>query len=249
MVNLCREAREEVKFQARRRGHIIHLPGALKTEEREEKKYFYFRVQEDILYIPLLEGPAQELATTHYHDDSPDTGLLAHFLQHATSVSGPSCDATQLRNIAVSKVIPHGFRDGSLSNVLRLFPHIARLVMMVPEPVYHDKTGKEKEVFVHAAARIVRMYKLDLMARAREEGRDYRVRGFEVDFGVERGSGVGGNAEQSDEGKGEEGVEAEGKRAKTVKWGLELIDRDIWREWTDGGDEWATLDARVDPFW
>jgi len=29
---------------------------------------------------------------------------------------------------------------------------------------------------------------------------------------------------------------------------LDIVAKDIWRDWSDGGDEWATLD-NSEPFW
>jgi hypothetical protein len=89
-----------------------------------------------------------------HFDDSPEVGLLAHF----SAASG--CNPKLLRNVAITKVILNGFRDGSLSNVLRNFPQISRMAMMVTDEVW--KNDLEKELFVPTAARIVRMYKLDL---------------------------------------------------------------------------------------
>lgn len=202
VANLCQEARAEARFQATKAQHIVRLSSEAVTTQSED---FYFRCSTDILYLNL-EGDHVK----HY-DDSPETGLLAHFREAI------GCDPTLLRKIAVTKVIVHGFKDGSLSNVLRDFPNISSMVMMVTDDVWENEL--QKEIFVRAAARIVRMYKLDLMIRARDIGDTFKARPFDVEF------------------------------ARCKKGLLEVIPPDVWRGWSDGGDDWATLDATVDPFW
>lgn len=201
MVNLCHESRAEVRYQALKANHIVVLPSGVTGGSCDE---FYFRIDVDILLLQL-EGPRAK----HY-DDSPEVGLLSHF-SIATGY-----DAKMLQNVAVTKVILSGFRDGSLSNVLRDFPKISRMVMMLTEDVWKD--GMEKELFVRAASRIVRMYKLDLMARARNIGETFRAHPFDVDF------------------------------ARLLHGQLHIVPKDVWRDWSDGGDEWATL-ANSEPFW
>jgi hypothetical protein len=29
---------------------------------------------------------------------------------------------------------------------------------------------------------------------------------------------------------------------------LDIVSKDVWRDWSDGGEEWATLD-NSEPFW
>lgn len=216
MMNVCRESRAEAHFQAVRAGYVLSLPSTIVSTAANVKREFYFRITIDILNISL-EGRG-----VAHSDDSPENGLLAHFLH----LAGSDC---QLRQVAISKVILHGFRDGSLSNVLRFFPLVERMVMMVPDDIYNDDiyhdsknggTGDTggRERFVRAAARIVRMYKLDLMEHSRLQGVTWRARAFDVDFA----------------------------RLGRV---LRVVDREEWCAWSDGGDEWATLDGRVDPFW
>lgn len=201
VVNLCRESRGEAHYQATKANHIVKLPTSLAGTSCDQ---FYFRVETDILLLQL-EGPRIK----HY-DDSPEVGLLAHFYV------ATGCVPTMLKTIAVTKVILNGFRDGSLSNVLRGFPHISRMVMMLTEETSDDET--QKELFVRAAARIVRMYKIDLMNRARSQGETYRAHPFDVDF------------------------------ARLRHGRLDIVPKDVWREWSDGGDNWATLD-NSEPFW
>ncbi|RMZ67646.1 hypothetical protein GMOD_00001603 [Pyrenophora seminiperda CCB06] len=201
MVNLCHEARAEAHYQALKEKHIVELPcGVAGTNSSE----FYFRIDTDILLLQL-EGPRAK----HY-DDSPEVGLLSHF-SNATG-----CDAKMLQNVAVTKVILSGFRDGSLSNVLRHFPKISRMVMLLTEDIWRG--DMEKELFVRAAARIVRMYKLDLMVRARSLGEGFKAHAFDVDF------------------------------ARLLHGQLHIVPKHVWREWSDGGDEWVTL-ANSEPFW
>lgn len=201
MVNLCQESRAEARYQAVRTNHIIKLPTSLPGVSCND---FYFRVDTDILLIQL-EG----LRVKHF-DDSPEVGLLAHF--HAAT----GCYPELLQNVAVTKVILNGFRDGSLSNVLRQFPKISRMTMMLTEDVWNN--DMEKELSVRAAARIVRMYKLDLMNHARNLGETFKAHPFDVDF------------------------------ARLRDGRLDIVPKEVWREWSDGGDEWATLD-NSEPFW
>ncbi|KAL6708954.1 hypothetical protein ACN47E_002081 [Coniothyrium glycines] len=201
-VNICQEARAEAHFQACKAGHVLTLPCKINPVTSQE---FYFRCNTDVLYL--------ELEGTHvkHFDDSPENGLLAHFGKAVGH------DTFSMTSIAVTKVISHGFRDGSLSNVLREFPNITRMIMMVPDEVWAD--DGQKEIFVRAAARIVRMYKLDLMQRARNAGQSFKTRHFEVEF------------------------------ARRWKGSLNIVSKEVWIDWSDGGDEWATLDATMDPFW
>ncbi|EMD93312.1 hypothetical protein COCC4DRAFT_132796 [Bipolaris maydis ATCC 48331] len=200
-VNLCQESRTEALYQATKANHIVHLPAGQAGTSCDD---FYFRMDTDILLLQL-HGPRVK----HY-DDSPEVGLLAHFLL------ATGCHPTKLRTIAITKVILHGFRDGSLSNVLRSFPNISRMVMMLTEDIWDNDA--QKELFVRAAARIVRMYKLDLMNHARASGETFKAHPFDVDFA-------------------------------TLRCGrLDIVPKDVWRDWSDGGDEWATLD-NSEPFW
>jgi len=201
MVNVCHESRAEARYQALRANHIIELPSPVTEIGCGE---FYFRIDTDILLL-RLEGPRAK----HY-DDSPDVGLLSHF-----SIA-TGCDTKMLQNVAITKVILNGFRDGSLSNVLRDFPRISRMVMMLTEDIWKD--DMEKELFVRAAARIVRMYKLDLMTHARNIGETFKAHPFDVDF------------------------------ARLLHGQLHIVPKEVWRSWSDGGDEWVTL-ANSEPFW
>ena len=88
--------------------------------------------------------------------------------------------------------------------------------MMLTEELSGGET--QKELFVRAAARIVRMYKIDLMNRARSLDETFRPHPFDVDF------------------------------ARLRHGRLDIVPRDVWREWSDGGDDWATLD-NSEPFW
>lgn len=201
VVNLCQEARAEARYQASKANHIVRLSTALADSRCED---FYFRLDTDILLLQL-EGPRVK-----HLDDSPEVGLLAHF--HVAT----GCDPTRLQAVAITKVILNGFRDGSLSNVLRNFPHISRMIMMLTEEIWNN--DMEKELFVRAAARIVRMYKIDLMNHARSRGETFKAHAFDVDF------------------------------ARLRNGRLDIVPKHVWREWSDGGDEWATLD-NSEPFW
>ncbi|KAI2482682.1 hypothetical protein Ptr902_04998 [Pyrenophora tritici-repentis] len=201
MVNLCHESRAEARYQALKSNHIVELPSSVTGTSCDE---FYFRIDTDILFLQL-EGPRVK----HY-DCSPEVGLLSHF------GIATRCDAKMLQNVAITKVILNGFRDGSLSNVLRDFPKISRMVMMLTEDIWKD--DMEKELFVRAAARIVRMYKIDLMAHARKIGEPFNPHPFDVDFG------------------------------RLLFSQLHIVPKDVWIDWSDGGDEWVTL-ANSEPFW
>jgi hypothetical protein len=169
-VNICHESRGEAYYQARKAGHVIRLhqgrlfnvasdtPGRF-TEE------FYFRFEIDILYLPLEDSRVK------HFDDSPENGLLRHF---RFSVD---CDATLLRNIAVTQVIKSGYRDGSLSNTLQEFPHLARIVMIVPDDI--EQNQAQKSVFVHAAHRIMTMYNFDMRKQSCDNA---KIASVDVDF-------------------------------------------------------------------
>jgi hypothetical protein len=168
VVNVCQEARAEAHYQARKAGHIVRLhhgqlivpaPEAQLTEE------FYFRFDTDILYLPL-----EDINVKHF-DDSPEVGFLRHF-QVAVG-----CDPTRLRKIAVTKVIPSGYNDGSFSNVLRKFPNISHMFMMVPNGMWDDR--QQKSLLVGAARRIVRMYDIDM---GRPVGDETSPSNIQVDF-------------------------------------------------------------------
>jgi hypothetical protein len=200
VTNLCHESRAEAHYQAARANHIVKLPTDLEGPCDE----FHFRIETDILLLQL-DGPR-----IRHYDDSPEVGLLAHF----SAATG--CDPKALQHVAITKVILNGFRDGSLSNVLRDYPNISRMTMMLPEDVWDN--DMEKELFVRASARIVRMYKLDLMNHARTRGETFKPHPFDVDF------------------------------ARLHKGLLDIVPKELWRDWSDGGDEWATLD-NSEPFW
>jgi hypothetical protein len=201
VVNICHESREEARYQATKANHIIKLPSHISGTSGDE---FYFRIDTDILLLQL-EGKR-----VRHYDDSPEVGLLAHFR------CALGCSPQELRKIAVTKIILNGFRDGSLSNVLREFPKISHMVMMLTEDIWEN--DMEKELFVRAAARIVRMYKLDLMNQASSQGKTFKPHPFDVDF------------------------------ARLRHGQLDIVSRDVWGDWSDGRDVWATLD-NSEPFW
>jgi hypothetical protein len=145
VVNTCREARKEALFQARKAGHLVRLhhgPLSLAPEQVSFTPEIYFRFETDTLYIPL-----EDRHVAHF-DDSPENGLLPHFLR------ATGCDASKLRNIALTSVIKSGYRDGSMSNTLRNFPNIQCIYMIV-----HDDV--QKALVVRAARRIMTMYRFD----------------------------------------------------------------------------------------
>ena len=90
------------------------------------------------------------------------------------------------------------------------------MVMMLTNEILEDDL--EKELFVRAASRIVRMYKLDLMNLATSQGKTFKPHPFNVDF------------------------------ARLHHGRLDIVSKDVWRDWSDGGEEWATLD-NSEPFW
>ena len=171
VANICQESRCEAEHQARRANHLIHLPSPSDPSPQE----FYFRLDTDTLFIDLEHG-----INKHY-DDSPDCGLLAHFLEAV------GCDATILRSIAITQVIRVAFIDGALSNCLRDFPHIEHLIMVVdPKDM---RTSQEKERFVLAARRIVTQYRLDMRIRVKARGEVYvhAERNLDLDFAIRKG--------------------------------------------------------------
>ncbi|KAJ4989525.1 hypothetical protein SVAN01_05060 [Stagonosporopsis vannaccii] len=174
VANICREARAEAEYHARRTKALIHLPSPLDTKSAE----FYFRLDTDLLFIDLENG-----INKHY-DDSPDAGLLAHFLDAA------GCDATSLKKIVITQVVRVAFVDGALTNCLRDFPNIEYIVMIVdPRDM---RTMQEKERFVLAARRIVTQYRLDMRIRAKARGEVYvhGERSLDLDFATRRGTAV-----------------------------------------------------------
>jgi hypothetical protein len=150
-VYICHESRAEASHQARKVGQIIRLhQGSCDVASKEPPgltEEFYFRFETDILYLPL------EDAGVKHFDDSPEVGLLRHFRVSADK------DAALLRNVAVTQVIKSGMRDGSLSNTLREFPRLSRIIMVVPGNI--EKSHSRKSLFVEAACRIMTLYKFD----------------------------------------------------------------------------------------
>lgn len=174
VVNICREARAEAEYLARRTKALLHLPSPLDPKPTE----FYFRLDTDLLFIDLEDG------SNKHFDDSPDAGLLAHFLEAA------GCDATSLRKIVITQVVRVAFVDGALTNCLRDFPNIEYVVMIVdPRDM---RTTQEKERFVFAARRIVTQYRLDMRIRAKARGEVYvhDERSLDLDFAIRRGTAV-----------------------------------------------------------
>lgn len=178
VVNICREARAEAEYEARRRGHLVSLPSPLGPASHASPcaaPEFYFRLDTDILFIDLETGGK-------HFDDSPDCGLLAHFLD------AEGCDASQLKKIAITQVVRVAFIDGALSNCLRDFPAVEYLVMVLdPRDM---RTVQEKERFVLAVRRIVVQYRLDMRIRAKARGDVYvhDEKGLDLDFAVRNGT-------------------------------------------------------------
>jgi hypothetical protein len=180
VVNICREARAEAEYEARRRGDLISLPSRLGPASQAVAcagPEFYFRLDTDILFIDLESGGK-------HFDDSPESGLLAHFL------AASPCDASTLRKIAITQVVRVAFIDGALSNCLRDFPAIEYLVLVLGSGDMW--TVQEKERFVLAARRIVTQYRLDMRIRAKARGEVYvhDEKGLDLDFAVRKGRGL-----------------------------------------------------------
>jgi hypothetical protein len=174
VINVCREARAEAEYEARRRGELINLPSPLAVCTAPQ---FYFRLDTDILFIDLESG-------AKHFDDSPDCGLLAHFLD------AKGCDASQLKKIAITQIVRVAFIDGALSNCLRDFPCIENLILVLgPGDM---RTVQEKERFVLAARRIVVQYRLDMRIRAKARGEVYvhDETGLDLDFALRKGTGI-----------------------------------------------------------
>lgn len=172
VVNICREAREEAAYHARRNGALIHFPTPLDPKPAE----FYFRLDTDILFIDLDSG------NNKHFDDSPHVGLLAHFLKAG------GCDATSLKKVVITQVVRAAFFDGALTNSLRDFPNIEYLVMVVGPK--DTGTAQEKERFALAARRIVTQYRLDMRIKAKVRGKVYvhGERRIDVDFATREGT-------------------------------------------------------------
>jgi hypothetical protein len=172
-VDICRESRTEASYQARKAGHIIRLYqehcGVASNTSLKITEEFYFRFDTDILYLPL------EDAGVKHFDDSPEVGLLRHFRVSVDS------NAAVLRTIAVTQVISSGIHDGSLSNTLREFPGLSRIVMMVPDDV--ERSDTQKSLFITAAGRIVLQYRLDTSINTwSDSGGTSRIGSIDMDF-------------------------------------------------------------------
>jgi hypothetical protein len=170
-VDICHESRAEACYQAHKAGHIVQLHqgqlGAASSGLARFTEEFYFRFETDILYLPL-----EDVHVKHF-DDSPEVGLLRHFR------CSLNCDATLLRNIAITQVIKSGYRDGSLSNTLQEFPHLSQVVMVVPDDVQRSRS--QKSLFVHATYRIMTMYRFDL---GNQLGDNAKLAPIDVEFAV-----------------------------------------------------------------
>lgn len=222
--------------------------GGEEEEEVEEEEEFYFRWEVDILYLGL-EGKH-----VRHFDDSPEVGFLAHFrdstIASSSSSSSPiyynsttlTTSAKSLRTIAITRVIQSGLTtldSGSLSNVLRDFPHIERIIMMVPDgspdifqdhlphPHPHHQSGgggggvEERVKFARAARRIVFMYEIDTGKRAGRWRRQQQ--------GDDGKSGGRSGMEEGEEGQEEEVFEVDFAVRKGRE--LEVVPREVWREW------------------
>ncbi|KAF2830461.1 hypothetical protein CC86DRAFT_391380 [Ophiobolus disseminans] len=158
VVNICHEARAEAYYQARKAGHVIrHHIGPLFVPPQQLAQFteeYYFRFDADTLYLPL-----EDQHVKHF-DDSPEVGLLSHFHKAV------NLDTSKLQSIAITRVIWCGYHDGSLSNTLRDFASISRLIMMVPEEVEQDEA--RKALFVRASRRIASLYRFDSANRSPE---------------------------------------------------------------------------------
>lgn len=171
---ICREARTEARFQAQKDNALVRLPSPLDPDPEE----FYFRLDKDILYINLGHENDKHL------DDSPDEGLLAHFLL------AEGCNAALLKKIAITQIVHVAFVDGALSNCLRDFPNIEHLIMAFDPPDL--STDMMKTRFVLAARRIVTQYRLDMRMRAKANGEVYvhDDRRLDLDFAIKKGNGL-----------------------------------------------------------
>ncbi|XPS92131.1 hypothetical protein M3J09_001537 [Ascochyta lentis] len=174
VVNVCRESRLEAEFQALRTCHVIHLPSPLDPKCLD----FYFRIDTDVLFIDLEHG------INKHFDDSPDCGLLPHFLEAA------GCDTSLLKKVAITQIVRVAFVDGALSNCLRDFPNIEQLIMVVDAK--DMRSSQERERFVLAARRIVTQYRLDMRIRVKARGEVYvhSERSLDLDLAVRNGRGL-----------------------------------------------------------
>ena len=179
--------------------HILQVPCSNSDTGCGE---FYFRIDTDILLLQL-EG-----TRVKHYDDSPEVGLLAHF-SHATG-----CDPQELQKVAITKVILNGFRDGSLSNVLRDFPKISHMVMMLT----NDPGDRWVNGTIGTVTRSILRSRMVDRKKTTSQGKTFKPHPFNVDF------------------------------ARLHHGRLDIVSKDVWRDWSDGGEEWATLD-NSEPFW
>lgn len=165
VANICHEARFEAYHLARKAGHLVRLPHAPRfatSKDDDPVEEFFFRFEIDIIYLSL------EDAYIRHFDDSPDAGLLRHFR------SAIDCNTSLLRNIAITQVISSGLYDGSLSNTLKDFPNVKRMIMMMPKGLY-DQCRSERAKFIRAGYRIVKMYELDMKIQSQDASRIVKV--------------------------------------------------------------------------
>lgn len=200
VVNICQESRAEARYQATKAGHIVALPYEYESICSRE---FYFRFDKDILYLQLVGTRVK-----HY-DNSPEVGFLAHFQ------AAVGCAPSLLQNIALTDILLYGRIDGTVSNILRYFPNISHIIMMVPEDIQDDTV--RKAAFLHAARRMVTMYRFDREDTTHNTGENFKPYPFLVDFATL-------------------GPEND----------LRIVPKEIWRDWDKDGDGWATMDGPID---
>lgn len=96
------------------------------------------------------------------------------------------------------------------------FPNIARMIMMVDRRCLNGDALQKTKV-VDAAKWVLTSYRLDLVMAAVKRGVQYKARPFALDFAML-------------------GTEGE----------LQVIPREEWREWSNAGDAWVTLDYHLE---
>ena len=231
-AHICRESRTETLFQARKAGHLIHLPSPLSPDNDNNNHHhhhhvpqpFFFRFGTDaLLYDSTHPASIPAPAEAHF-DSSPETGFLPHFL-HAAGGQ----DARALTALALTDV--HALRtDGSVSNCLRDFPALMHLLFVADAADVADADARE--AFVRTAVRVVGLFEFDLSTHHPGVALR-RDRGVEWDIAVRR-RGAGG--------------EGEGGRWRVE---FEVVPAREWRNWATPEDDWgmAFCPTRPEVYW
>jgi hypothetical protein len=228
-AHVCRESRAETLFQARKNGHLIHLPLPLLTPDPTSPtpppRPFYFRFDTDVLLYNAPPPPRPSKpphAPTHTHfDSSPESGFLPHFLHAAGGLS----PATSLTHFALTHV-PTLCTDGSVSNCVRNFASLRRILFVAaPSDI---ATAQQRMAFLRIAIGVVGLYEFDLGLK--HPGHEHERVWF--DICVRRGDG--GDVEVLPV------AEWRAWATPTAEWGMSFCPTQPAVYWDVDADAWAS---------